>query len=164
MKPTLRLAILLSLVSTSHLTAKELPAKLDVELVEPIYKNGALSTTKGGIIKGDDFYLQGRKISYLHRQEKSKDGKVTKSIHKILAEGDLFFLFKGRAYTGDRIEIDADTKETTIINGCTSMEPWFVGGNLIELKADGSGTIHNGYMTTSENEKSDWSMQSSEVK
>jgi hypothetical protein len=80
-----------------------------------------------------------------------------------MAEGHLFFVYKGRAYTGDRVEIDADQHTVVIYNGCTTMDPWFVGGRIIELNPDGSGMIHDGYMTTSENEKSDWTIRSREV-
>ncbi|MDB6082016.1 MAG: hypothetical protein JWO53_1288 [Chlamydiia bacterium] len=134
-----------------------LQKKLDVELVEPTYKNGILSTTKGGTIKGSDLFLQARSIQYIKRIEAGQP------VHKILAEGNLFFLFKGRAYTGERIEIDADQRSSVIYNGCSTIEPWYVGGEKIELDSDGAGTIHNGYMTTSENNKSDWSIQARTV-
>jgi len=130
---------------------------LKIELNEPLYKNGILSTTKGGTVKGEDFFLQAQNISYIRRQENGK------SVHKIEADGDLFFLFKGKAYTGEKIEIDAEARKSRIYNGCTTVEPWFVGGKEIELESDGSGIIHEGYMTTSENERNEWSVESTEV-
>ena len=39
------------------------------------------------------------------------------------------------------------------------MEPWFFGGEKIELRPDGSYVIHNGYATTSENYRSDWRIE-----
>lgn len=131
--------------------------KLDVELVEPVYKNGVLSTTKGGTIKGEDLFLQARQIEYIRRVENGKP------VHRIIAEGDLFFLYKGKAYTGDKIELDADERTSTIYNGVATVDQWFVGGKKIELNSDGSGTIFDGYLTTSENERSDWTIQSPKV-
>ena len=130
---------------------------LDIQLNEPSFRNGVLSTTKGGTIKGDDLFLQAKNINYIRRSENET------SIHKIEAEGDLLFVFKDKTYTGKRIELDVDTRRSRIFEGCSSVEPWFVGGNMIELESDGSGMIHNGFMTTSENERSEWSVESSEV-
>jgi len=151
--------LFLSLVSAPLFSEDAPEQKMQVNLIEPSFHDGTLSTTKGGTIKGENMFLQGRKISYIRKQDPNG-----KPVHKIIAEGDLFFLFKGRAYTGEKIEIDVDTRTSVIQNGCTSMEPWYVGGKSIDLNADGSGIIHDGYMTTSENEKSDWTVTSPEVK
>lgn len=130
---------------------------LEVQLIEPSYQNGVLSSVKGGVVRGEDFFLQAKKIRYVRRQEEGKP------VHKIYAEGDLFIEFRGRFYTGEKVEVDADLRKSIITNGCTMIEPWYVGGKIIELEADGSGAIHNGYMTTSENEDNDWSIESKEV-
>jgi hypothetical protein len=130
---------------------------IQVKLIQPTYQNGVLSTSKGGTIQGKDFFLQGRDIRYTRRQE---DGKL---IHRIDAHGDLFFQYKMRPYTGERIEIDLVSKTSTIYNGCSSIGQWFVGGKIIELVPDGSGTIYDGYFTTSENELNDWSIHGKDV-
>jgi len=154
----------LLLFKTLYAEKQSLPSKifekknLEVKLIEPNYNNGILTTTKGGTIKGEDFFLQAKNISYIRRTENGKP------VQKILADGDLFFLFKGKAYTGKKIEVDVEEKKSIIYDGCTFVDPWYMGGRLIELNSDGSGTIHDGYMTTSENEKSDWSIESPTVK
>jgi hypothetical protein len=130
---------------------------LEVKLIEPNYHNGVLTTTKGGTVKGEDFFLQAKNIRYVRKSENDKLAQ------KIFAEGDLFFTHKGRVFTGKKIEVDVDQRKSVIYDGCTLMAPWYIGGKVIELNADGSGIIHDGFMTTSENEKSDWSVESPTV-
>src|SRR5262245_30969602 len=99
----------------------------EVQLIEPSIQIGVISSVKGGTVRGEDFFLQARNIRYIRRQEEGKP------VHKIFAEGDLLIQFKGRFYTGDSVEIDADLKKSIITNGCTAVLPWYVGGKRIEL-------------------------------
>jgi len=137
--------------------AKKKPVSLEnlkVKLVEPTYKNGVLSTKKGGVIRGKDFTLQAQEIEYVR----------TSREHAISARGKLLFTFQGRTYTGDTISIDLNTQKSIITNGCTSIPPmWFVGGKVVEIDKNGKGTIYDAYLTSSENEKNDWSMRAKEV-
>ena len=40
---------------------------------------------------------------------------------------------------------------------------WFVGGKTVTLQSDGSGVIDDAYMTTSENERNEWSVEAKKV-
>ena len=54
-------------------------------------------------------------------------------------------------------------KEGVITWGRTSVEPWFFGGETLELRPDGSYIITNGYVTTSEKAQPDWAIYSQSV-
>lgn len=151
-----RCALLLFLcmtVITSGLAAIDIKKNnLEINLNEPVYHDGVLTTTRGGTIKGEDFFLQATVIEYTRKIEKKTP------IQTIVAHGNLFFIYRGHPYVGDEVTFDLITRKSTITNGCTTEGPWFVGGKKILLEADGTGAVINGYMTTSENERSDWSM------
>lgn len=131
--------------------------KLNVQLQSPVYSDGVMSTDQGGIISGKDLYIQAKKIRYIKREVA---GKLEQ---KIEAEGDLFFRSKGSAYTGSKLEYDLDTQVAVITNVLTDSGLWYLGGSKCVVKPDGSAVLSNSYMTTSENEKNDWSIHASEV-
>ena len=88
---------------------------LDVQLQEPHYQNGELTTDKGGTVTGKDLYLQAQNIRYIRRDEKGT------FIHRVEASGDLYFRFKNRTYSGDRVDMDLESGVTVIQNGCTQV-------------------------------------------
>ncbi len=148
---------------TSHLLA-ELPAvpdilskSLNIKLEEPVYKDGITSTDKGGLVTGKDLFLQAKRMKYFHRQE---DGRM---VRRIEAEGDLFFRFKNRIYTGDSLVFDLDKQTAIIYNVLTDAGPWFLGGSKLFLNPDGSGVIDDCHMSTDENQEDDWTIQAKEV-
>lgn len=122
---------------------------LTIELQDPVYKEGVISTDKGGIIKGDELYLQAKKISYTQ--------------HKVEAEGDLFFQFKGKVYLGSHLEFDLDSDTGEIKNVITRSDQWYVGGTKLHFNKDGSGVITDGYVTTDENLNNSWGLEAKEV-
>lgn len=144
---------------TTYLPAEllSLKGKLDIGMNEPHYSEGALVTNKGGIIKGEDFFLQATDIVYT---KKNIDGEP---VDKIEAFGNLYMKLKDRVYTGEKVDVDLIRNMITIYNGCTTTPPWFIGGKKIELHPDGTGIIYDGYMTTSENMQNDWSVEADKV-
>lgn len=130
---------------------------LQVDLTSPNYHEGMLTTENGGIIKGKNFYLQAKKISYISQ---SKDGKEVSIVE---ASGDLFLKMHNHIYVGDRIEFDLDSQTGTIYNVMTESGLWFVSGKKMLMKSDGSSVIYDCNVSMSENEQNDWSIQSSEV-
>jgi hypothetical protein len=125
---------------------------LQVDLKDPTFSNGVLETTHGGVVSSPDLRIQGLTIRYT----KKKDELTNNEIAEIQAEGSLLIEFKDRVFVGQRIVYDFITKTGHIIAGKTAVEPWFVGGERIDLLSDGSFSIHNGFFTTSENEDSEW--------
>ena len=130
---------------------------LNIQLQSPIYQDGVTSTDQGGIITGKELYIQAKKMKYIQRQE----GAIV--TRRIEAEENLFFRFKNRVYIGDRVEFDLDNQTAVVYNGMTDTGPWFIGGSKFFLKPDGSAVVYDCYMTTDENEKTDWTIQAKEV-
>ncbi len=142
-----------ALPSLSDLLTKNLNIKLEA----PVYKDGVTSTDKGGVVTGKDLYLQARNMQFVSREE---DGKM---VRKIDASGELFFHYKNRIYTGDRLEFDLDKQTAVIYNVQTDAGPWFLGGSKLILNQDGSGIIEDCRMTTEENMDDDWMIIAKEV-
>ena len=128
-----------------------------VDLKNPTYENGILYTRKGGIIHTQDIRIQARIIQYIRRMEKGK------FVHRIEAKQDLLIRYKGRIYVGDELEFDFTTQTGAIYNGKTFTNPWYIGGDKIELKEDGSYEVENAYITTCENKNSSWDLAADRV-
>ncbi len=122
----------------------------DINLKDPVFSNGTISTDQGGIISNPGLRIQARHIEYTNRVE---DGVA---IRKISAEGDLLVEFEGRVFTGKKLSYDLITKTGTMLDARTSTEFYYVGGEEIELQEDGSFWVKNGYLTTVESRDSWW--------
>lgn len=124
----------------------------DIQLQEAVYGDGSIKTEKGGIIKAKDLFIQAQMLEYI------RTGEGTSFVHKIIAKDKLFVTYKGRSYQGEKAEIDLTTGKLTVWNGCMQSGLYFIGGKLIEVHSDGKAEITNAYVTTSENERSDWTI------
>ncbi len=144
-------------IGTIHAFPTSLPKGLEIDLKDPTYHDGVISTNFGGVIKGKELYLQAQDIRYVFKTE---DGR---QVNRIEGEGKLLFQYKNRTYVGDRVEFDLLKAKITVINGCTQTGNWFVGGKKIYIHPDGSSTIIDGYMTSSENEQDEWSLKGKKV-
>ncbi|HEU64537.1 MAG TPA: hypothetical protein ENH96_04010, partial [Chlamydiae bacterium] len=89
------------------------PHELIVDLRNPSYKDGILTTHEGGVIKGEDIRIQARTIQYIKKYENGN------FIHKIEAEKDLLIQYKGRVYVGEELEYDFTTKKGVVYEGKT---------------------------------------------
>lgn len=129
-----------------------------VDLCNPAFYDGVLTTEQGGIISAPDLRVQAMHIAY-----------TNKTIEKIptcsvVAEGELIIEFNEYNFVGDRLEYDFINHCGVIHNGRTMIEPWFFGGKSIFLLADGSYVIHYAYATTSPNINPDWIIASEVAK
>ncbi len=131
----------------------QLPEAFDIQLESPSFSNGVLTTDQGGTLKGKNLFVQAKNIRYTR----------TKEVNKIEAQGDLFMQIKDRPYKGEKVEINLDTNRATIWNGCTEADEWYIGGRVIEIDPEGKALFHDAYVTTSENEQNDWSIEASRV-
>lgn len=130
---------------------------ITVDLRNPEYSEGVLRTHQGGVVKGPDLRLQARDILYTHKTIKKKP------ITQIEAEGDLLVEFGDYIFVGERLEYDFEAKTGIIYEGRTAFEPWFLGGRLIYLEADGSYFMEDAFLTTSENYRREWQIKASET-
>jgi len=145
--------IVLSLFFAGFLFAEETL----IDLRNPTYRSGILYTSQGGVIQNEDLRIQARTIQYTKRTENGKE------VHKIEAEGDLLIQYKGRAYVGSELEYDFTEKSGIVYDGCTFSTMWFVSGEQIELKPDGSYKVKNASITTCENKDSSWDLHARNV-
>lgn len=136
----------IALFSCCYLNSKDLLLRspLTLNLQDPEYKEGVMSTDHGGVIKGEGFRLQGRSIVYTKKIEHGKE------IHNVVAKGDLMLDYHGQIFIGDQLEYDFITKTGTVINGKTSIDHFFISGATILLYSDKSFQILEASITTSD--------------
>jgi hypothetical protein len=126
---------------------------ITVDLREPVFEEGVLTTEQGGVVTAPDLRIQARRIVYT---KKTVEGAP---VYNIVAEGDLMLEYDEIILVGDRLEYDFQTRTGFIENGRTATGPWFIAGDRIEICPDGGFTIINGFVTTSENRRPEWQIQ-----
>jgi lipopolysaccharide assembly outer membrane protein LptD (OstA) len=141
---------LLLAADNAQLIGDALTNGIKVDLREPVFEGGVLSTEKGGVIEGSDIRIQARKIRYCRK----KEGEETLST--IEAEGDVIVEFNKYIFIGEKLEYNFSKRSGILTCGRTAIEPWFFGGDRVYLNPDGSYRIHNAFVTTSENYKAEW--------
>lgn len=131
---------------------------LTVDLKNPTFAQGMLSTKEGGIITAPGMRIQAQHIEYTNRIEEGV------RVQRIVAESDLMMEYEGRIFVGTRLEYDFVQKTGTLLDGKTFIDMWFIGGEKIELKEDGSFYIWNAYITTCETQENMWEIKAKSVK
>lgn len=126
---------------------------LDIDLREPVYTEGILSTDQGGVIQGPNLRIQARCIKLSTKGTEGLDGSFLE------AQGDIILEFGDYVFVGKRLEYDFSSKKGTLYDGRTSLEPWYFGGEQIHLLPDCSFLIENGFATASENYQMDWRLE-----
>lgn len=130
---------------------------IKVDLREPVYKEGVLSTEKGGVISGPDIRIQATYISFTKKTADQQE------VYQLIAEGNLLLEFGAYVFAGERLEYDFKNKSGVVYNGRTMVEPWFFGGEEIYLLPDKNYTIVNAFITTSPSVNPDWLISSDEA-
>lgn len=150
------------LVSTSN----PLPAKIidfeleevtntgiEIDLKNPTYEEGVLTTVEGGVIASSSIRIQATEILY----------KKEENTETVFASGNLLVEFGDYVFVGESLSYNI-TEETGVIScGRTAIEPWFFGGDTIELCKDKSIVLRNGFITTSPSSKPDWAISAKET-
>ena len=132
------------------------PSQVTLDLKEPSYLDGVISTEKGGLIVGPKIRIQARKISYTKK-------KSPEIVQKVEAEEDLIIFFGDYVFVGQRLEFDFVTNSGMLYQARSNIEPWFFGGEIIELRSDGSYFIQNAFITSSEKICPEWQMIAEEA-
>jgi len=125
-----------------------------VDLIDPLYENGILTTEHGGILTAPHLRIQARKIIY------TKNADPDNPICTVQCEGGLLVDYEEWTLAGDLLYYDFKAHKGYLINGRTADPPWFVGGRELMLMEDGTLIILDGYLTTSEGEVQDLSLRS----
>lgn len=131
--------------------------ELHVDLRNPVYTDGILYTNEGGVITGPDLRIQAESIQYIQKIENGIP------IRRIEAEGNLMIQYKGRAFVGTELEYDFLKKAGTVYDAKTQASLWYIGGDEIELKSDGSYKVTGGSITMSENKESPWDFHAEKI-
>lgn len=129
-----------------------------VDLIDPIYENGTLTTEKGGVLIAPDLRIQAQKITYVRKLDEENP------IFTVACEGDLLIDYQNWVLVGDSIFYDFLTSEGRLLNGRTAAPPWYIGGREVLLQEDGELVILDGYVTTSEGDKADLSVFSPHIR
>src|SRR3569832_1745793 len=147
----------LFLTSLVFFAAPLLAEEYDVQLKNPLFSGGTISSDEGGVISGPGIRIQAQHISYTHKTE---NGIQIKKVH---AEGNLFFEYEGKIFVGEKLDYDLENKTGVMTKGRTSTDYWFVGGDEIELLPDGSFWVTHAYLTTVEGQDPWWQIHSSKI-
>lgn len=143
--------------NTEKLVADIISGGVTVDLREPTFCEGVLTTTKGGVITAPDIRIQALNIVYTRKNEGSL------KVSTIEAEDEVEIEFGGYIFVGKRLEYDFESHSGVLYEGRTSIEPWFFGGEKIFLQPDGSYTIYKAFVTTSENVNPEWAIVAQEA-
>lgn len=128
---------------------------ITIDLRSPCYSDGILSTKTGGIISAPNVRIQAQQIVYT---KKELEGVA---VCQVEAEGDLIMEFGTYLFVGDYLQYDFLTGCGVIYNGRTSLEPWYFGGEEVYLYPDGSYSLSEAYITTSQRCHPEWLIASS---
>lgn len=152
----MRYCLLFCLLLSISLYARD-DAQFTINLKDPTYKDGVISTYEGGVISSPDLRIQAKTIEYTNKVENEQP------IQEVYAEGNLMVDYGGRIFVGEKLTYDFIRKTGTVINGRTNIDVWFMGGEIITLNPDRSFYIQNAYVTTSESQKMDWEIHSRKI-
>ncbi len=132
--------------------------ELVIDLKNPVFAHGVITTEEGGVITGQGIRIQAQRIEYINKIENGI------RIQKIIAEEDLMMEYANRAFVGTRLEYDFINKTGVLYNGKTFVDIWFLGGDKIELQEDGTFYIANAFVTTCEDQDNTWEINAKTVK
>jgi len=120
-----------------------------VDLIDPLYSEGILTTSSGGVLTAPHIRIQAQKITYT----RVLTGET--SIFTVSCEGNLLVDYKDRVLVGDALYYDFISNKGFLTNGRTASPPWYIGGKEMLLLEDGNVVVIDGFITTSEGEIED---------
>ncbi len=131
--------------------------EITINLKDPTFNHGVISTDQGGIISTNNLRIQARKIEYINKIDNGV------AVKKVVAEGDILLERNEGVFVGSKLEYDFNSHTGTLSNGRTCTDYWFLGGDEIFLEADGSFVITNAFLTTVEGQDNWWELKSSKI-
>ncbi len=159
MKCLLSLLLLSAALCFGANVDSDLPSQgVVVDLREPLFSDGVLTTDQGGVITAPGLRIQAQKIRYTR---KAIDGEP---VFRVEAEGDLMLEYQGRIFVGNELTYDFKEKTGALTGARTGIGMWYLSGQKVEFLSDGSFRIENGSVTTCQNIENEWQIKSSEVR
>lgn len=128
-----------------------------IDLREPTFCEGVLTTEKGGVITAPGIRIQANKIAYTRSNEGGE------AICSIEAESEVMIEFGKYVFIGDQLKYDFQTQTGVLFRARSGVAPWYFGGEMICLCADGGYVMTNGYVTTSETSPGDWMLTGEKI-
>ena len=148
--------LLIPLIGSEELEIEDFVTRgISIDLNDPTYLDGCLTTSGGGVISAPELRIQARNITY-QRQRKSGIETIDASDQLMVQCGDYLFI-------GKHLHYDVTNNSGFIKCGRSVIEPWYFGGETISLCSDKSFLIDNGFITTSEGETHDWALLSDSI-
>lgn len=133
---------------------EDFEAGITVDLRNPEFDGGVLTTHEGGVVEGPGIRIQARHIIYA-----KQDG-----IHKIEATDDVIIQYGEYLFVGEHVEYDFVTKTGVIYGGRSGIAPWYFGGRIFFLLPDGNYEVYDGYVTTSQDVNPGWKIETGYAK
>jgi hypothetical protein len=136
---------------------REIEPNIIVDLSNPLFEDGVLSTSEGGVLTAPFFRVQAQRLVYTRNLE------CDPPVFTIQCEGNILIDYRDWVLVGDYLYYDFLTHTGFLINGKTAQPPWYVGGSEILLLDSGDLMAMDGYLTTSEGEKPDIVLRSPSI-
>lgn len=128
-----------------------------VDLRNPVYSDGVLNTSEGGVIRAPNIRIQAKKITYTN----TRDGEIP--VRKVCASDEVMIQYGDYIFVGEYLEYDFETCTGVIYCGKTSFPPWYFGGQTIYLFPNGNYTMLDSFITTSESQCPGWKISTKSV-
>jgi len=128
-----------------------------VDLRDPRFSDGVLSTSKGGVITAPGIRVQAREITFTRKNTEEGFKEYLE------AQEDLVIEYGNYVIVGRRIEYDFADKKGIVYDARAEIAPWFVGGKEIRLCPDGSYLIFDGFATTVEGGQPEWAIKTKQA-
>lgn len=128
---------------------REIEPNIIVDLRNPCYEGGVLSTNEGGILTAPFFRVQADELIYTRNLE------ADNPVFTVQCTGNILIDYRQWVLVGDYLYYDFLTHTGFLINGKTAQPPWYVGGREVLLLNSGDIEVLDSYLTTSEGERHD---------
>lgn len=130
---------------------------ITVNLRNPTFCEGVLTTEQGGVITGPNLRIQAQKIEYIRKVIEGQP------VCTIVAEGDIMMEFGDYIFVGEQLEYDFQTGTGCLTCARSGIDAWYLGGEKIYMYADGSYRVTCGFITTSDSTCPDWYLTAEEA-
>jgi hypothetical protein len=130
------------------------PSKIQSEIKSPHFHQGTLSTQEGGVIYGENFWIQAKSINYTHNS----------SNHMLVAKENVLLQMGDMLFVGNSAEIDFIHKSICIQNGKMLIENWILRGEKIVSTNQELIQLEDGSITSSIENSPYWDIASKYIK
>lgn len=128
-----------------------------MDLRNPTYEEGVLSTEEGGVLQATNLRVQAEKITYIRQPDHDPP------ICSVSCSGNLLVDYGPWVLIGESFFFDFITERGYLTCGKTASPPWYMGGKEILLLEGGTVVLKGAYITTSEGEQKDLLLEAEQI-